>query len=221
MTTSTRPSCGGVDWLIEPCKASWNGVGGDRLSGAASGRASRSQGVASDEVRRRSGALRPAGLCRSRVPPARTPAIGTTAAAARCRSRGSRPLQRDAREHGQGDRDQAQRTPRTPEPPGASVAAGAESVQRARPATRRTRASARRATSASRFGAGDKLVDNEREQEVEGDRSEPEPDRPVGREERHDRVLQSDRRVAVDDRRHHVDADERDRQQREVAVASS
>ena len=41
--------------------------------------------------------------------------------------------------------------------------------------------------------------DRQCEHEVEGDRAEPEPQRPVAREERDDRVLPPDRREAVDD----------------------
>ena len=60
--------------------------------------------------------------------------------------------------------------------------------------------------------------DDQGEQQVEGDGAEAEPDRAVRRDERDDGVLEADRRVAVGDRRHDMDDDEGEREQREVAV---
>ena len=60
--------------------------------------------------------------------------------------------------------------------------------------------------------------DRQCEHEVERDRAEPEPQRPVAREERHHRVLPPDRRKAVDDDRGDVEDDHDDREQRDVAV---
>ena len=58
--------------------------------------------------------------------------------------------------------------------------------------------------------------DDDREQEVARERAEPEPDRPVGGDERDERVLQPDRGVAVGDRRRDVNDEEDDREQRQL-----
>jgi hypothetical protein len=59
---------------------------------------------------------------------------------------------------------------------------------------------------------------DEREDEVESDGAEPEPDRPVGREERKDAVLQADRREVVRDTGHDVRRDEGNGEQCQVAM---
>jgi hypothetical protein len=59
---------------------------------------------------------------------------------------------------------------------------------------------------------------DECQHQVERDRAEPEPHRPVWREERKDRVLDADRGIAVGNGREHVCGDERDREQRDVAM---
>ena len=56
--------------------------------------------------------------------------------------------------------------------------------------------------------------------EVERDGSEAEPDRAVGRSEGEDRVDKGDRRIAVEHGGDHVQRDEDEREQREVAVES-
>jgi len=59
---------------------------------------------------------------------------------------------------------------------------------------------------------------DEREQEVEGDCPQSQPDRSIRGEEGQDRVLQADRGIAVGNRRQHVRGDEGDREQWEVAM---
>ena len=59
---------------------------------------------------------------------------------------------------------------------------------------------------------------DEREQEVEGDRAEPEPDRAGTARRTGRRRPEPDRREAVRDRRHDVQGDEDDREQRQVAM---
>ena len=66
--------------------------------------------------------------------------------------------------------------------------------------------------------ASQQAGDDQGDQQVGRHRAETEPEGAVGRAERDDGVEPADRREAVDDRRGDVDAEEHDRQQREVPV---
>ena len=87
-----------------------------------------------------------------------------------------------------------------------------------RPASTRTRASARVARCVKPMRWRSRLVTTEREEEVERDRAEAEPERPVRGDERDHHVDPADRRERVGDDRDHVDGEEHEHQQRHVAV---
>ena len=100
---------------------------------------------------------------------------------------------------------------------GARVAARAERMdERDRPA------GVRQPVNASPEAVADPRAqqarEDEREQEVESDRPEAEPDRAIAGRERDERISNPHRRVAVRDGRQHVDGDEGDRKQRQVLV---
>ena len=111
--------------------------------------------------------------------------------------------------------------PRRPRAPGASPRAGRcpfRASAATRSASTRRRASERARQARARTGPAAGSSRSRGEEQVESDRAEPEPERPVRREERDERVLTADRRVAVGERGQRRDPEKHDREQREVAV---
>ena len=102
-------------------------------------------------------------------------------------------------------------------PPRARVASGPEGVkQRNRPG--RVGEPVDCPPSTRPYPPPEEAGGDERQQQVERDCPDPEPERPVRRQERDERVDDADRREGVDDRRQDMHDGEREREQRDVPM---
>ena len=130
--------------------------------------------------------------------------------------RRTRTVTGDTPEHRRGDRHNADSSNEL-QPRHARVTPGAECVdERNRP--RCVGKPVQPAPGAVTDPRSQEARDRQSDEQIERDRTETEPDRPIWRGERQDGTDERDRRVAVGDGGDHVNGDEDEREQREVPV---
>ena len=224
MSTSTSPFERPSTRRRRPVSVAVNGGAGRVCAGerrrprrARAGAASR---LCGEQRRRRSRARRPAVPRRAGSVPDAASASGD---AQRCARAGSERTRRAVRRREPDERPRRRTASDRGERRAPASSRGGRRCRcrargRARPATRRTRASGARATCGSRSAraAGSSTMSASRRSKA----TAPSPSQigRYGETERHDRVREPDRREAVGDRRDDVDGDEREREQRQVAV---